>query len=717
MAKLPALRKFVAMLWLRTFLYAAPLAIAFAAILLFRAVSDLQLPGAGEALTTSIRAPIGPIDPFSPIEGPTREVRDLLFDPLLVRDDDLNLRPHIISDLERQTVIVVRCFSEEAAGEAEAMILSGELLGEGMEVLALNRTESVLTIALEGFDSGLERELIANFAPEQLGDYLLVRLRLKHSIRESLGTFLQSSVEKSQIKMLDYEGDEVANLFVRGDTDLFLRELELYYESNLSLAPEIEVIGEQSYTSSRELAIEMRNDVVWHDGRPVTATDLLFSFEELTRDDSPFPLKGNFWFLESLEKIDEFSLRAICQETPAVMMESFEALPLIPAHLLGDPSHEERWSQFAENPIGCGPYRISSRREDGGIVLEAFPGYFGAKPEQQWNVFRRFDSLESKLLALRSGRVDCLIPDERFSDWSRRNRGKVRQIRCLPRFQSLVAWNLDREPLDRMSVRMALAKAVDLEALLRDTSTSFQEPVTSLFFPGSPFVSESLPLPLLDLKGAEKLLEEAGYTYDEELGARVDQTGAILSLRVSVNEADPEQIRLVEALQNQWSAIGVVIEVDRISWKKLLNERLLSRDFEGVMVSWEIPLRRDRYETFHSRGIEEGGGNLFGLRNQVVDELLINLRDESDDEEVTALAHRLQKEIAALQPCLFLGQSGRILTVREGAVEVVRPQERRPALRSAVGIGKAGLERSRPWWVRVSSQPDSAEEDEEGGVE
>ncbi|MEM1442697.1 MAG: hypothetical protein AAGF67_10160, partial [Verrucomicrobiota bacterium] len=105
------------------------------------------------------------------------------------------------------------------------------------------------------------------------------------------------------------------------------------------------------------------------------------------------------------------------------------------------------------------------------------------------------------------------------------------------------------------------------------------------------------------------------------------------------------------------------------------------------------------------------------LRNQVVDELLMNLREESDEEEIKALAQGLQEEIAALQPCLFLGQSGRILTVRDEAVEVVRPLERRPALRSAVGIGKAGLERSRPWWVRVTTESIPDEFEGEGGAE
>lgn len=725
LAKWAALSKFEAMFWLRALFYLSPLAIALAVVLLFREVSDLQLPGAGEALTTSIREPIGPLHPLMPISGPTREIRDLIFDPLLVRDDDLNLRPHLISQWERQTVVVVRCFSEEAAGEAEAMILSGEYLGEGMEVLGLNRTGSILTVVLEGFASGLEEQLMARFDPGLLGDYLLVRLRLKHSIRDSLATFLNSSVEKGQIRMLDYEGDEVANLFVKGDTDLFLRELELYYASNLSLSPQIEVLGERSFTSSRELAIRLRNDVKWHDGRPVTAGDLLFSYRELTREGSPLPLGGAFRFLELLEAVDEFSLRGVCRSTSAVMMESFEALPLLPAHLLGDASDETRWERFAEMPVGCGPYRLESRRADGGVVLRAFSGYFGSKPLQEWNVYRRFDSLESKLLALRSGRVDCLDPDERFSDWARRNPGVVNEIRCLPRYQYLVAWNLEVAPLAENTIRAALAKAVDLDAVLRDSATAYQEPVRSLFFPGVPYVSQALPLPLYDPGGAGRLLDEAGYRFGETQGVRIDESGADLSLKLSVNEADPEHLRLAKSLQSQWAAIGVVLEIDAVSWEVLLNERLLTRSFQGVLLSWEIPLKRDRYETFHSRGIEEGGGNLFGLRNQVVDELLTNLREEEDAVRLSAMAHRLQNEIAALQPCLFLGQSGRVMTLREGAVEIVRPQPGKDPVRSPVGIGKAGLERARPWWVRRVDHPAEPELDlvpeseltTEGGLE
>lgn len=689
-----------AMFWLRTLFYLSPLALVFGGAALFVQVERLQLPGIGDSLTGSIREEVGLLNPLAPMTGVTREIRDLVFDPLLVRDDDLHLRPHIIDAWQKQTVITVRCSMEEAAGEIEAKLRAGEYLDKSRELLAVDRVGSVLTVALNGFESGMEGALIRKFDPESLGDYLLVRLTLKHSVRDSLTTFLDSSVEKGQIKMLDYEGDRIAFLFLKGETDLFLREFELYYESNLVLEPEIEILGNQCHTSSQELIIDLRQDVRWHDGVPVTMKDVLFSYEELTRPGSPLPMNDSFWFVESISPLSDFQIRVACRETPSLMMESWEKLPLLPAHLLKGRTNPESWNAYFENPIGTGPYRVVRRLADGGIVLEAVPSWFAGTPRQKNLVYRKFDSLEAKLLALRSGIIDTLIPDVRFQDWAQRNPGVVRQFRCLPRFQHFVAWNLESGLLSENEVRLALAEAVDLSVVLQDGATSYQQAVRSLFFPGSPFVSEVMPLPLYDPKLAEKRLNQLGLRYDSESGTRIDEEGRVVRFRLAVNEANEEQIRMAEALVEQWLGIGVVVEIEKLSWQEILTERLLPRQFDGVMLSWETPLGRDRYATWHSEAAAEGGGNLFGLRNQVVDELLQTLRFESDADSIATAASSLQEMIAELQPCLFVCESGRIIWTRERAIETARPSPDGGYQISEPGIGKAGLERVRPWWVR-----------------
>ena len=690
------------MFWLRTILFSSPLLLVFGGSWLFDKVGELHLSHETGALVCAIAEPVGYLNPLVPSTGVTGEITDLLFDPLLVRDDELNLRPHLFESWTSQTVVTIRCSSEEAAGESEARLLSGEYLGEEMEMLALDRTGSVLTVVLSGSAAGFDEQLVARFDPGNLGDYLLVRLRLKHSVHDSFGAFLEGSVEKTQVRMIEYVGDREVNLFVRGDTDLFLRELELYYESNRSLDPDIEVMGEQCHTTAREMLIDLRGGVRWHDGESFTAADVIFSYNRLTRTDSPLPLASSFGFVEKLQAITPQRLKVEFRDVPATMMESWEKLPVLPAHLLTGLGEAGALDAFFTHPVGTGPYRLASRRQDGGVELVANEAYFGGAPLEKRIGYRRFSSLESILLALRSGLVEVIVPDERFTDWTTRNPGAVTTLRCEPRIQHFVAWNLDRAPFDRNPVRLALAKAVNPAEVLRDTATEFQQPVTSLFYPGIPYAGEPMRLPLHDPRGAENLLEAEGYKLNESSGLREGGNGEVLTFTLAVNEANAAHRRFAAALAEQWAGVGVRVEVEFLAWNELLTSRLLTREFDAVMLSWEIPFERDRYHVWHSSGAGPGEGNLSGLRNQSVDEILEKLRSVEDTAEVKAAAENLQKAIADLQPCFFIGDTGRILTVRSDALGIYRPD---PASEAGgkvlpLTIGKSGLESVRPWWVR-----------------
>lgn len=694
------------MFWLRTILFSLPLVLVFGGSWLFDRVSELRLSTEPGALVYAIQEPIGYLNPLVPSTGITGEVTDLIFEPLLMRDDDLNLRPNLLESWSSKTVVTIRCASEEAAGEAEAMLRSGEYLGKGMEVLALDRSDSIITIALEGMEAGLENRLVSAFAPENLGDYLLVKLTLKNSIHESFEAFLEGSVEKTQIRMVEFVGDREVNLFVRGDTDLFLRELNLYYESNRSLAPRIKVMGEQCHTTSREMVLELRDDVRWHDGQRFTAGDVVFSFNELTRPDSPLPLAASFWFVEKLEAITPYRIKVECRDVPATMMESWEKMPVLPAHLLSGPGARRERDAFFAAPVGTGPYRLSARRDDGGVELVANEDHFRAVPLEKRIGYRRFGSLEATLLALRSRALDAITPDERFKDWSDRNPGAVRQIRGEPRVQHFVAWNLDAAPFDRNPVRLALAKSVDLKAVLRDTTTGFEQAVTSLFYPGISYCSEPMLLPLYDPRGAEKLLDDEGFTLDEKTGFRQDGEGHSLSFTLAVNESNAEHRRLAGALAEQWAGMGITVEVELLNWSDLLTNRLLTREFDALFLSWEIPFERDRFTVWHSSLAGPGGSNFCGLRNPTVDEILEKIRYETDPVQMKSDTARLQKAIADLQPCFFVCDTGRILTVRSDGIEIFRPQSDGKGGVQPLGIGGSGFERMRPWWVRRETLKD-----------
>lgn len=690
------------MFLLRAILYAFPIALVGVGIWMFNRVSDLSLSDDRSAMVCAIREPVGYLDPAIPQKGITREITNLIFEPTLIRDDELIIRPNLIDAWSFRTVVVVRCASEEAAGEAEAMIRSGEFLGGGLTARGVDRNETVLTVGLEGFEGGLTKKLIGNIDPVLLGDYLLVKLSLRDSVAVSFETFLKASVEKTQIKMLEYEGDSTVNIFLKGDTDLFLRELELYYESNRSLDPEIDVVGKQCYTSFHEMELKLRSDVRWHDGVRFGADDVLFSYNQFTSTGSSLPLANSFWFVEDLVRVDDFTLKVQCNDEPTTMLESWEKLPIIPAHLFAEMKKPEEALQFFAGPVGNGPYRFVRRRRDGGVELEANENYFREPPLEKQLVYEKAGSLESVLLAIRSNSLHLIVPDERFVKWTERNPGMVKSVPCLARYQHFVAWNLDSEPFGEISVRNALARGIDLKRVRRDSIDQFQQPTESLFYPAAPYCDEKMLLPQYAPEEAGRILDEAGYTLKEGEPIRTDADGTPFSFKLTVNEGNPDHLYFAEELAAQWAALGVKVEIDPVSREVMMSERLATREFDALILNWELPLERDRYTTWHSSGIGNGS-NLFGLRNQLVDETVTKLRYEEDNIHVKRLTSRLQKEIADLQPCFFIGDSGRLITVRAESLEVIREGVGGEPIVQRLGVGKAGLERSRSWWVRKGS--------------
>ncbi|MEM7697060.1 MAG: ABC transporter substrate-binding protein [Verrucomicrobiota bacterium] len=694
------------MFWLRYLLYLSPLIFLIGLVMLYGRVSGLQIDTERTSLVYAIQEPIGPLNPLAPQSGVTREISELIFEPLLTRDDDLMLRPNLLESWSEETVITVRCASEEAATGVEERIAS-EASQDGLNITAVDRVDTVLTAAIAGLDPKLETRFLALFTEEELGQYEMARLTMQHSVRDSLDTFLRSAVERAQVKMIEYEGDGAATLFLQGDTDLFFREMELYYESNRSLRPEIELLGNGCHTATRTMTLDLRDEVYWHDGSRFDAEDVIRSYEFVMSPVSPYPIGASFWFVDSIEKVDPLTIRVLVNDAPAMMLESWEKLPILPRGFLQQPAREIDWAGFFEQPIGLGPYRLEQRRADGGVSLLANDRYFGGTPSEKRVIYRSYESLESQLFSLRGGQVDVLEPDSRLARWAERHPGLLEPIQDVARYQTFLAWNLDREPFQSLEFRRAMAQAIDVKELLEEEPDRFEVPTWSLFFPGTRYCETPMPLPEFDVVAADVRLGRLGWKRRRDEAYRSsEETGQPLQFRILVNQDSEREVELARSLADRWATVGAEVEVEALPWSELVMERLATRDFDAAILDWEVPLERDRLSTWHSKAAVPGGGNISGLRDQEVDLLVTSLRYERDEKKLQNLAESLQARIGELQPCLFLCNSGRRLAMRRNSLVVMRPgqnEAERP-----LGVGKSGIRQTRPWWQR-SGQPGAGE--------
>ncbi|NNE92014.1 MAG: hypothetical protein HKN23_10240 [Verrucomicrobiales bacterium] len=689
------------MMWLRVFLFTAPVALAAAGAWIFTQARQFQFERS-EDLIYVIQQPPGEFNPFLPSTGVTREITDMIFERLFRRDDDLKLRGHFAESWENRQRIVLRMKDEETA-ETAALLVVDE---ENPEVKALNILEAErqgpeIRVWLEGYDRSKIDQFLALFSEEEKADLLHVRLQLKDSIRESFELFLGNSIEKEKIEMMHYRSAREVDLFVGGETDLFLKELRLYYESNRNLEPEIELLGKSNFYTEMDMSLRLRDDLLWQDGQPITANDVIFSYEELTRPGSIYPLGSEFWFVSSVEKIGDLEIRINCLEASAVMLESWEKLPILPAHRLNPNMTDEAWRDFFRNPVGSGPYGLLERRNDGGVMLRAHEGYFRGAPKQSHVIYQLIPDREERLLALRRGKIDVVEPDVRELAWMGREQDTIRFLEDAPRFQTFLAWNLRREKFSDPRIRRALAYAVDLETIVKECSEGHASPFRGLYFPASPYNHDSENTPKFRPREAKRLFEEAGWKPDET-GEKLRHlpNGDPARFTLAFDESNLLNGKVAAELKRSWGRHGIRVRLLPMSWAELIETRVTDSKFDALMLGWELEVGRDQSRVWHSRYATPGNSNFTGLRDKQVNHLLDEILHETDPEKTVELTAQLQDLIAELQPCLFLFQTGRKLAVPRDSLVLIRPRLDGEMRVEPLMIGRTGIESVRPWWVR-----------------
>ncbi|MBL9151935.1 MAG: hypothetical protein JNK37_05605 [Verrucomicrobiales bacterium] len=687
------------MFWLRLLSLFAPVGVLSAALwlvgqarqLVYRTDSDLVI---------AVRQAPGPVNPLMPSTGVSREIADLIFDRLLRLDDELELRPHLADAWTYRHRATVYFDSPEAAAAAYNRV--DNLKSRWTEwslVECVHDRDLIHLVSTEPRAVWLPALRQAAWSDAPPATLSWVRLTVREAVEQSFGDFLSGALEKGPIRHIRYRDDRIADIHLAGDAAPFLKELRLYYESNRALDPVIEEKGGVSWTAELDFELTLRDDVRWHDGQPVTADDLLFTFAEITGSRSPWPLRGAFHFVERLEKAGPHTVRARCREYYAPALERWAKLPLLPAHRLAGAASGADWDAFFARPVGTGPYKFEEISVAGEITLAAHPAYFRGAPKQGRVRYRVFADPADRRLALRLGLMDVYQPDEAERRWAV-STGAARVIEDVTRYQSFVAWNLDRPLFREAAMRRALAQALDDRTVRAGAARGQAEPWDGLFFPGAWFASPPVGMPEHDPATADSALRDAGWTRSDPAGYWRDGSGRSLAFTLAYDAADALHVELAAALLGAWRQAGVEVRLEPIDWATLVSQRLATRDFDALLLGWELDFTRDQWAVWHSSEAGPGGSNFCGLRDAEIDGLLTQLRTTEDRAAVKAATEALQRRIIDLQPCLFLCGTGRAVAFRPEAVRQSRPQADGEWTDGPVSIGRAGLPAARPWWVR-----------------
>jgi len=417
--------------------------------------------------------------------------------------------------------------------------------------------------------------------------------------------------------------------------------------------PEPGLASWQIDETGRVYTFTLRTDLTWHDGRALTADDVLFSLRAVQNPGFAGDRAiREAWRNVLVDRVNDRTVRCVLNASAAPLL-SLATFPILPAHLLGDlPPEEWATSPFSQAPVGAGPYRLRELTS-AHALLEANPSYYAGRPFLDTIELRFFDSPQQAQAALTRGEINGLS----FlgtSELARANppRDGGRVMALLDSYTTLT-FNLRNDLLADLALRRALALALDKEALIEQAVSGQVERLDTPLLHGWWANDPAVSTPPADPARAGEALTALGFVPGpNDLRAR---DGQPLDLPLLTSD-DPERVAQAQEIARQWGALGVRVEVEAVD-ATTFQQRLADRDFTLALHGWQR-LGADPdvvFEQWHSRNADRGF-NYAGLSDSQIDTLLTNARAASSLTERLASYRAFQRRWVELTPSITLYQ-------------------------------------------------------------
>lgn len=482
---------------------------------------------------------------------------------------------------------------------------------------------------------------------------------------DSLNPFILKSMRTRARGIVD---PEYGNLYY--DT-LMQRSRDEAFSMYGLLAETVEWDEERTY-----LQFNINPKARWHDGKPVTADDVIYTFEIL-RDHGRPPYNRRLNRVEKMEKISDLSVKFTFndksnREFPLIL----GLTPILPKH---DTDPEGFDTATMDIPVGSGPYKIKQVRSGESITYERDPNYW-AKDIPSKVGFDNYDEIRveyflsqtAQFEAFKKGLFD-VYPDGNPSNWTRSydfaavNDGEIIKEtfqKQRPSGMFGFVFNTRRDIFKDIRVRKALSLMFDFEWINKNlyngvytrtnsfwqgsSLSSYQTPANDIEkallapFPDAvsdDIMSGSYSMPVSDGSGRDRkllrqaltLFKEAGYQIKD--GQLVDQSGKQLSFEVLPQNEDQEKLAL--AYQRFVKALGVEMTLRTVDDAQY-QQRSQTYDFDIIIKAFSSSFSPGAEQVWRwsSRAVEpEGTFNFAGVASPAIDKMidaLVNARTTED---------------------------------------------------------------------------------------
>ncbi|MFG3257489.1 ABC transporter substrate-binding protein [Streptomyces sp. NPDC048172] len=308
----------------------------------------------------------------------------------------------------------------------------------------------------------------------------------------------------------------------------------------------------------RTYTFTLRDGVRFHNGKRLTADDVVYSFQRLHK--SPDGIEQEvFPTLKGVEKVDDGTVRFRLGKPDAGFINNM-ANPLVWGCAIMS-KDAARSTNPALTMVGTGPWKQTDYRANSKLQFERNSAYWGRKTAAPALSLLYIPNVATQVANLQAGKIDLMFPDVASAD-SLKGDKRVTLRQAKTDSTVFLQINNKRKPLNKRLVRQALALAVDREELARGAYHGSAR--ASGYLPSgdhAPSVKE-LPHHRTDLKRAKELLRKAGYPH------------GFTTTLMYISGYDPGTDNMMTLLQDQLARVGIKVQLrprERADWSARLT--------------------------------------------------------------------------------------------------------------------------------------------------
>lgn len=460
------------------------------------------------------------------------------------------------------------------------------------------------------------------------------------------------------------------------------------YDTMESYAPKEFV---SSWQTSPDLLCDkfvLRDDLIWSDGKPVTAYDIEFSFKLIMTRQIPIPaMRSGTNQIKAAVAYDDRTIVFFHNEALVTNVMNMN-FGILPKHI-----YEKSWKkdttlsssrhhvEYETHPVVAGPYRIVDRKSDQFIELERREDFYmhNGKQVRDKPYFKKIrieiiPASETALMALKRGDLDYMQID--FNQWNSQTKGEEFYNRCT-KVQAVewtsfhFNWNIKTPFFEDVRVRKAMSYAFDYKEMFDVILFNLAEPSYGIFHPLNPaFPKDAKPPYQQDLSKSIALLTEAGWidhdgdgVLDKYFPDKWEDTNndgkpdkclkggyVPFDFTLYVNNASAIGLQICELMQQNLKGIGIICNVRPIEYTTL-QQKCDQHQFQASLGGWGTGTDPDTSENIWGTGADRNFGY---FSDPEVDRLFKLGKREKDRKKRMEIYGKIHNIIYEQQPYTFL---------------------------------------------------------------